>query len=1550
MLSFFISSTFRDMQSERDIISKNVLPRLQFMTNERGVSVSFTDLRWGINTEKLDEKKGLEKILDVCVRKIDSSHPYFIVLIGDRYGTVPSAEVVESFLNSSSGKAFSRNEVAGKSVTALEISYATNHLSRNASEGLIICMREVSEPDSLPPHMRDRLLPGTLEEREKVDKLKKELCERFPDSILRYKVSWDPEANKLKGLDEFEDRLYDLIVRKIRRALPPGPVSPQEMRRLKAEQLIRQCNEIRIPFSEADEIYRQFFSSGRILMIFGKTGSGKTMQLSTLAQMAQNSGDHVVPLLEPLVNESGIVNEFLRDVLYNLAPEKYASQQDARLNKEAASTASLRNKAEELIDDASKTGKVIFLIDDLDEYDENTRIKLIRELPLGNDHVRIAITARSADMLPEFITGNYPVSYLNIGMGDSAFVTSMVQKMLETSGKELSADVLDAIVKASLFRTPLYTEILTDYIGRLDAEDFGRISRMEGIENGSERINKYLTDLVDTLPADELSLAKTLLRSIDEHAETKLSDFVVNLLCMFPDGLRMQDFLAIYGRLFRDEAISELSLVLFIENAASLFNSESEWIKLRHTLFAPDMEYCRFLLPAVTYHMSSLPDSDPLKIREYVPTALYYGDSEHAASYLKDCPEAITSLKSHLFSRDRYPQADSLHRILNQAASWSMPDTAGLVSAFLFSYDDLFRQLSTDDTQRVMEQLYRLCEEKIIDEAWSAVKKERTRQSVEHFRICYVCCEQKGIRADNYGVMKEMYLEFHSKCRALLSLMKPEDPIYADILQDYCISIEKLCDLHSFSIEERMSMMDDALRVIDDYYSTGHDERITRFKIHMKFHKAEVLVEKASLNKRIGWPDDILTEHLDEVEKAASDLAGYHISAGDFRNDEGTWICRAYRTLTEAYRSTAEVDREKELFYAKKYLDSGREWYKSSGNYFALDMIRNGCLRLALEDENLPLKQKCQYLYEACDASFAMKGHIQDEQYVRVTKPVLNEMLNHSIRYAASLKSEISIRNETVIAEALCRAIEILYHDPVLFTVYLNLDKNETEKRESLCLQILSELSAAAHGVYQEMIRRAQRKDFENAVRLAELLDRCITALDKAGSDARFFKIVQAYYLDISAVYHNYRIYNLPDIGDTRGLSKKEYHFKEMAAVFNTLLLLAYHVEEKDYDSFRIKTFGGWWDVIEPNVWLRTAAYVLHSDSRRIESFWNFLEKHYYSGMRFDYLLSLAAQTPEGDEVIESIGSYIADHLEEERISNFLVRNDLFEATALEYAYRHNLTEIAHKIIYNKYSGYLELPMLLIIRRYDRKEYERIFPTLAIGCLKRLREDLRLVSRKNLPGVNDLAQYLIKDMDEKEQNAIGTLRDRKLLDHYDALYVVSESVVSERQTEAFTPLIIFAQKGSYIQFADCMLTDSTPEGLRAGIRTLSVRMTNRGFREAKRIFCSSDEIRECVNSCFASEESPSDSDNPAPANIRRLRAIRSKARKFAGNQLHGRKLDGMDKAQLLAYLTASCACMELGWNDRKYNKPEDPNMTLPEWARSAAINIMLWPEPRRWFR
>ena len=200
--------------------------------------------------------------------------------------------------------------------------------------------------------------------------------------------------------------------------------------------------------------------------------------------------------------------------------------------------------------------------------------------------------------------------------------------------------------------------------------------------------------------------------------------------------------------------------------------------------------------------------------------------------------------------------------------------------------------------------------------------------------------------------------------------------------------------------------MEEAYNYLIDHVTPENEERFRSFKIHFMFNKAEILVDKARMNKRTGWPDDILTKHLDEVTKAALNLADYHISAGDFRNNNGELICRAYRVLADAYRSIAVPAPDKELLYIKMLLDSAREWYRSSGETKALDMIRNGCLYLVLEDENMPLDEKCRHINEACRAGFKMKDKIQPEDYYRVQAPVIKQVIKSYGMLISKLEKE----------------------------------------------------------------------------------------------------------------------------------------------------------------------------------------------------------------------------------------------------------------------------------------------------------------------------------------------------------------------------------------------------------------------------------------------------------------------------------------------------------------------------------------------------------------
>lgn len=83
----FISSTFKDMNAERDVLIKNVFPRLCAKAEaELNVRIQEIDLRWGVT----DEQAARGQVLDLCLNGIDECRPYFLCMIGKRYGWIPT--------------------------------------------------------------------------------------------------------------------------------------------------------------------------------------------------------------------------------------------------------------------------------------------------------------------------------------------------------------------------------------------------------------------------------------------------------------------------------------------------------------------------------------------------------------------------------------------------------------------------------------------------------------------------------------------------------------------------------------------------------------------------------------------------------------------------------------------------------------------------------------------------------------------------------------------------------------------------------------------------------------------------------------------------------------------------------------------------------------------------------------------------------------------------------------------------------------------------------------------------------------------------------------------------------------------------------------------------------------------------------------------------------------------------------------------------------------------------------------------------------------------
>ena len=116
----FISSTFSDMQAERDHLFSHVFPALEERLQKRRRHLEWVDLRLGVATAgQADADRRERQVLKVCLAEVKRCRPFLIVLLGDRYGWVPPAERMQA----AAAEEDFRGDIAGRSVTDLEIRF-----------------------------------------------------------------------------------------------------------------------------------------------------------------------------------------------------------------------------------------------------------------------------------------------------------------------------------------------------------------------------------------------------------------------------------------------------------------------------------------------------------------------------------------------------------------------------------------------------------------------------------------------------------------------------------------------------------------------------------------------------------------------------------------------------------------------------------------------------------------------------------------------------------------------------------------------------------------------------------------------------------------------------------------------------------------------------------------------------------------------------------------------------------------------------------------------------------------------------------------------------------------------------------------------------------------------------------------------------------------------------------------------------------------------------------------------------------------------------------
>jgi tetratricopeptide (TPR) repeat protein len=507
----FVSSTFRDMHAERDELVKRAFPQVRKLCERRGVAWAEVDLRWGVT----DEQKSEGKVLGICLAEIQNCRPFFIGLLGQRYGWVPETippELVE-------GETWLTGQ-EGRSVTELEILHGVLNDPEMAGHAFFY-LRDPSYLDRLPPgaNRGDFISEGPASAAK---------LARLKDHI---RASGFPVREGYRDPRALADLVLSDLVAMVDRLYPAGSEpDPLDREEAEHEAFARARAQVYIArssyFLALDE---HVAGAGAPLVVRGESGSGKSSLLANWALRHREEATREILLMHFVgaTPESTDAAALLRRIMGEL-------KRRLDLPREIPDRADqVQEEFADWLAGAAERGRVVLIIDALNQLEDRDGALdlawLPRRLPADVRLIVSTLPGRSLDELARRGWPSLSVEPLRPGERETLIVDYLRQY-----SKALSPRRVQAIVAAGPTANPLYLRALLEEL-RL----FGVHERLD------ERLAYYLA-----APTLEDLYARILDRYEVDHEQDRpgLVREAMSLLWASRRGLREAELLELLGR------------------------------------------------------------------------------------------------------------------------------------------------------------------------------------------------------------------------------------------------------------------------------------------------------------------------------------------------------------------------------------------------------------------------------------------------------------------------------------------------------------------------------------------------------------------------------------------------------------------------------------------------------------------------------------------------------------------------------------------------------------------------------------------------------------------------------------------------------------------------------------------------------------------------------------------------------------------------------------------------------------------------------------------
>ena len=582
MKNIFISSTFVDMQAERDMVQERVIPMLREEARKYGENVSAIDLRWGVDTSTLETEEGAAKVLKVCLDEIDRSHPYMLIFLGDRYGTVVGEEQIKRSIWGREDK-YTTNDFV-KSITALEIEYGALSERYGELEHCIVCFREpvihmLSEPEQ-------KLYEEQSEYgKQKLNALKERIKHDLGEKgyFISYSCKWDASVCKLvdfevngQPLEEILIKCYIEMFQKDWKAYQD--ISWQEKEQLSFDALME--HKLRSFVGREgflEECYQSIKKANKPFLLQGEAGSGKTAVMCKLIERMRKDGKNVFAFFSGNSNMSNTAEKLVKQMVYYMEnllgmeihfTDKMCNEQ---LTKESELVVGARmlesyqiwkSRLEELCAALPKGEKVYFFIDALEQLRKESCVKKL-DFFLNGRNVQMIASCSNDFILPVRALVDREIK--KMPALEEADALTVIEGILSSSSRNTYATIAQEILKKKSASNPFYISLVIQRLNMMDADELRKAMNEEEIIALGVKVVRELPDEAEDAM---VAILQNALQKIAKEGQDLTE--VVQYLAVSRNGISMQDLIGIFRLL--DKKLPVLDVTLLLKYLNEFFN------------------------------------------------------------------------------------------------------------------------------------------------------------------------------------------------------------------------------------------------------------------------------------------------------------------------------------------------------------------------------------------------------------------------------------------------------------------------------------------------------------------------------------------------------------------------------------------------------------------------------------------------------------------------------------------------------------------------------------------------------------------------------------------------------------------------------------------------------------------------------------------------------------------------------------------------------------------------------------------------------------------